>query len=415
MTLIKTSALNAIAVFIKMLSLLGLNKILAVYVGPSGYAIIGQFQNFVQMIASFSNGAVNSGVIKYTAEYRDEKQQHYVWSTASAFSLIGSVFFVILIIIFREELALWLLKDVSYKNVFVFFAVSLFLFSLNSLLLSVINGKKEIVSYVLANIAGSIFSLLVTSALTYYWGLWGALLSLAIYQSLSLVVTLFVCSRLPWFSIKHFTHGIDRAAAVNLSKYSAMALTSAICIPVSHMFIRNHIGESISWDAAGYWEAMWRLSAAYLMFVTTTLSVYYLPRLSELKTYQGLKNEIMQGYRLILPLAIIGGGGIYTARDLIILILFTPEFSAMRDLFAFQMVGDTLKIASWILGYVLVAKAYVRVFILTEIIFSILFVLLVIFFTGLFELKGVAIAHAVHYFFHLLFLVYIVNIKGKLI
>ena len=36
MTLIKTSLLNAIAVVIKMLTMLGINKILAVYVGPTG-------------------------------------------------------------------------------------------------------------------------------------------------------------------------------------------------------------------------------------------------------------------------------------------------------------------------------------------------------------------------------------------
>ncbi len=57
MTLIKTSLLNAIAVVIKMLTLLGINKILAVYVGPTGYAALGQFQNAVQMITTFGSGA----------------------------------------------------------------------------------------------------------------------------------------------------------------------------------------------------------------------------------------------------------------------------------------------------------------------------------------------------------------------
>lgn len=74
MTLIKTSLLNAIAVAIKMLTLLGINKILAIYVGPAGYAALGQFQNAVQMITTFASGAINSGITKYTAEYEgDEK------------------------------------------------------------------------------------------------------------------------------------------------------------------------------------------------------------------------------------------------------------------------------------------------------------------------------------------------------
>lgn len=63
-----------------------------------------------------------------------------------------------------------------------------------------------------------------------------------------------------------------------------MAVTSAVCVPVSHILVRNHLGETFGQEYAGYWEAMWRLSAAYLMLVTTTLSVYYLPMLSELKS-----------------------------------------------------------------------------------------------------------------------------------
>lgn len=73
MALIKTSLLNAIAVVIKMITMLGINKILAVYVGPAGYAALGQFQNAVQMIATFGSGAINTGVTKYTAEHLQTK------------------------------------------------------------------------------------------------------------------------------------------------------------------------------------------------------------------------------------------------------------------------------------------------------------------------------------------------------
>ncbi|WPN48573.1 hypothetical protein [Pseudomonas sp. P8_241] len=92
MTLIKTSLLNGIAVVVKMLTLLGINKILAIYVGPTGYAAIGQFQNAVQMITTFASGAVNTGVVKYTAEYADdESAQHKVWQTAGAIALAGTL------------------------------------------------------------------------------------------------------------------------------------------------------------------------------------------------------------------------------------------------------------------------------------------------------------------------------------
>jgi PST family polysaccharide transporter len=64
MNLVKTSLLNGIAVAIKVASALVLNKILAVYVGPAGYAVIGQFQNAVSIVVNLAGGAVATGVTK---------------------------------------------------------------------------------------------------------------------------------------------------------------------------------------------------------------------------------------------------------------------------------------------------------------------------------------------------------------
>lgn len=398
MTLIKTSLLNAIAVVIKMLTLLGINKMLAVYVGPAGYAALGQFQNAVQMITTFASGAINTGVTKYTAEYfDDEVKQHLIWRTAGTISLIGSLITAVLIAIFNKPLASWFLKDINYGSIFLWFAATLVLFVFNTLLLAILNGKKDISRYILVNITGSLFSLVVISILVVKFGLYGALVAMAINQSITFFITLLLCYKAPWFKIRYLLGGIDKHTALNLGKYTAMALTSAACVPISHILVRNHLGETLGWAAAGYWEAMWRLSAAYLMLVTTTLSVYYLPKLSELKDANDIKKEIIQGYKIILPVAIVCGLAMYLLRDNIIILLFTPDFVPMRELFAWQILGDTLKIGGWILAYLMLGKAMVKLFIVSEIFFAISFVFLTSIITSLLGLKGVVIAHAVNY------------------
>lgn len=409
MTLIKTSLLNAIAVIIKMLTLLGLNKILAIYVGPAGYAALGQFQNAVQMITTLASGAINTGVTKYTAEYHeDEAKQHAVWRTAGTIALIGSLLVAVPVVIFNRPLAGWFLKDEGLGGVFVWFASTLVLFVFNTVLISILNGKKEIRRYVVANIAGSLFALVITTIMAIQFGLYGALVALAVYQSLAFFVTLWICRKTSWFRLEYLVGRIDKQAAKNLAKFMAMALTSAACVPVSHVLIRNHLGETLGWDAAGYWEAMWRLSTAYLMLVTTTLSVYYLPRLSELKDPSEIKKEILQGYRIILPVAVVCGLIIYVLRDFIIRILFTSEFAEMEVLFAWQMVGDTLKIGGWILAFLMLGKAMVRAFIFSEILFSAGFYLLVVVFVDAMKLQGVVIAYAVSYLIYWLVVAFFV-------
>jgi len=405
MTLIKTSLLNGIAVVIKMMTLLGLNKILAIYVGPSGYAALGQFQNAVQMITTLASGAINTGVTKYTAEYHeDEARQYAVWRTAGTISLIGSTVVAVGVIVFNKTLASLFLKDESLGSVFIWFAGTLVLFVFNTLLLAILNGKKEIQRYVTANIAGSLFALSITTVMAIQLGLYGALVALAIYQSLTFFVTLALTYRTNWFKVGHLLGGIDKQAARSLAKFTLMALTSAACIPLSHILVRNHLGETLGWEAAGYWEAMWRLSAAYLMLVTTTLSVYYLPKLSGLRNSLEIKREILYGYKIILPVAVTFGAFIYLLRDFIIQLLFTAEFAKMEVLFAWQMVGDALKIGSWILAYLMLSKAIVKVYIISEIIFSASFYLFAVFLTDLMGLEGVSAAHALNYFLYWIFM-----------
>lgn len=409
MTLIKTSLLNAIAVAIKMLTLLGLNKILAIYVGPAGYAALGQFQNAVQMITTLASGAINTGVTKYTAEYHaDEAKQQAVWRTAGTISLVGSLLVTALVILFNRSLAAWFLKDESLGSVFIWFAATLVLFVFNTLLLAILNGKKEIQRYVAANIAGSLFALVVTTTMAIQLGLYGALVALAIYQSLAFFVTFWICRKTSWFKFGYLFGRIERQSVKNLAKFTAMALTSAACVPLSHILVRNHLGETLGWEAAGYWEAMWRLSVTYLMLVTTTLSVYYLPRLSELKEPAAIRHEIIQVYKVILPVAAVCGLIIYLARDLIIRLLFSADFAKMEVLFAWQMAGDTLKIGGWILAFLMLGKAMVKAFMFSEVFFAISFYFFVVFFSSFMGLQGAAVAHFVNYFFYWIFVAVVV-------
>ncbi len=371
------------------------------YVGPAGYAALGQFQNAVQMLTTLASGAINSGVTKYTAEYyEDEAKQHAVWRTACTLALIGSLVVSIGVFSFRRPLASWFLKDESLSGVFIWFAATLVFFIFNTLLLAILNGKKDIQRYVVANITGSLFALAITAVMTIQLGLYGALVALAIYQSLAFFVTLMLCYKTSWFSFIYLLGGIDKQAAKGLAKFAGMALASAICVPISHIIIRDYLGEVLGWEAAGYWEAIWRLSAAYLLLVTTTLSVYYLPRLSEIKNPDELKAEIIQGYKIILPIAATLGVMIYLLRDYIIGILFTVEFMPMRDLFAWQLAGDTLKVGSWVVAYLMISKAMLKSYIFLEVFSSVSFVILAKIFIAHYGIDGVVIAYAVNYAFY---------------
>ncbi len=408
MTLIKTSILSAIATVITMINGFVVIKIIAVYVGPSGLAFIGQFQNFISILMNFATGAINSGVVKYTAEHRDdEEEKRRLWSTALRISLFATFFTSLLLVLFHNCLSNFFFKTDEYASIFLIFAATLVFFVLNAQLLAILNGQKEIKKLIMVNIVSSFVGLMLTGGLVYWLGLYGALLSYTTGQALIFFVTLGLVLKSQWFKVELFTAKLDKAYLKKLAKYTAMAITSALTVPLSQIVIRQYIGESLSWNDAGYWEGVWRISGAYLMVITTTLSIYYLPRLSELTDKAELRAEIFYGYKIIMPIVIILALGVYFLRDVAIQLLFTKEFMPMRELFFYQLIGDVFKLASWLLGYLMVAKAMTGVFIVTEIGFSLSLVVLSVFFVEMYGLVGVTMAFAVNYFVYLMMMLYI--------
>lgn len=398
MSLIKTSLLNGIAVAVKVASALVLNKILAVYVGPAGYAIIGQFQNAVSIVVSLAGGVVATGVTKATAQhFDDEARQHAVWQTAIRFSLVASLLAGLSLLFLGNWMSEWLLHSTDMSSVFVWLALTLPAMAANNLLLAIVNGKKEVGIYVIANITGSLLSLLVIGLLAYYFGLYGALVAFTINPAIVLFSTAGMVASRDWFKAKFLWGQINRPALRELSGFGLMGLTSALTMPVTFMLIRDHLATNLGLPAAGYWQASWKISEIYLMLVTTTLSVYYLPRLAEIRTAPELKAEIIKVYRFVMPIVAVGAVTIFMLRDFIIHILFTADFLPMRELFPWQLAGDVIKIGSWILAYIMLGRAMVKVFVMTEITFSVLFVLLSWLLVAKFGLIGVPMAYGINY------------------
>lgn len=408
MTLIKTSILSFIATAIKILSGIVINKAIAIYIGPAGLALIGQFQNFTQLVMTVAQGAINSGVTKYTAEYgENDKRVSILFSTAGKISLFSSVVVGVGVILFSNYASLYFLKTESYTHIFVIFGFTLVLFVINNLLLSILNGLKEITTWVKINIIQSIYSLIFTTLLIFWLGLDGALIALVTNQSVVLLIVIWMLKNHPLINLENFRSNFDRVEAKKLAGFAAMAITSAATVPVSHLIIRNYIGGQLGWEAAGYWQAIWYISTMYLMVVTTTLGVYYLPKLSGITDKIELRKELLQGYKIIMPIVIVMSMGIFFLKDFIIWLLFSEDFKPTRELFLWQLIGDIFKLAAWLISYLMLAKAMTKTFIVTEIVFSVLFVVLSIFFVNRFGLIGMSYAFSVNYSVYFIVMIFV--------
>lgn len=398
MTLVKTTVFAGIQSVVRITSSLVLNKIIAVYVGPSGYAVMGQFQNLIALMTSLAGGVISTGVTKATAtHFDDDARQHLVWQTAIRFSLWASLVTSVGLLIFRDWLAQRVLNQAGMSDVFIWLAITLPILTLNNILLAIVNGKKETRIYVVSNIIGGLLVVGLIISMTIAFGLHGILISYTIGPALVLMTTAILVTRTSWFSFTQLWGKINLPEMKELAGFGVMGLLSALIIPFSLIVIRDHLATKLGMDAAGYWQATWKISEIYLTLVTGALAVYYLPRLAEIKTSRELRTEIFNVYRLILPVVAAGALLIYFLRDFIIQILLTKEFAPMRDLFLWQLVGDVLKIGAWILAYVMVGRAMVKTYLISELLLWVTFMALARWGTDLIGVQGVPIAYAATY------------------
>lgn len=396
--LLQTSVLSGFATLVRVGTGMAISKVVALWVGPTGLAMVGQFGSFVATAGAFAGGGINLGITKYMAEYSTSAgRRTRLLSTALRITLASAIVLAAVVVLLRRQFATWLLGDAEYSSVFAVFGASVLLLAVNSLLLAVMNGAREIRKLVALNVISSLSVLGLSIALIGSLNLYGALLAIALSQSATLIFSLMVARRSEWFRPRYFAGRYDRATAQRLGKYALMALATAVTLPLSHILVRNHLAATFSWEAAGYWQGLWQISEGYLLVVTTSLSMYYLPRLSELKDASEIRREVLSAYRTLMPVAVVAAILIYLLRDIIIVVLYSGSFAPMRDLFAAQLVGDVLKVASWMLSYLMVAKAMTGLFVLTEVVFAGTFLALTILLTSMYGLVGVSYAFGANY------------------
>lgn len=393
--LFRISSLNSVSVVIKIGIGLITSKVIAIYVGPAGMALVGNMRNFMTSVESFATLGLNGGIIKSVAEHRDNPAKVNT-IVATLFMTLSSVAIITSCLLFF--FAGYLNEQVfgagfQYALIFKALAVALPFYSVSIFLLAVINGLGRFRNVIYVNIMGNVIGLLMSVALITQFNTLGALLSIVITPSLLFFLTFYYISReFPFFKVVQ-QHKFDLSILKSLSSYSLMALFSSVFGAMVFLAIRKNIIAEIGIEAAGYWETMVRISGYYLMFVTTLVTVYFLPKLAVAQQTSETRSVFLSYFKSIIPLFITGAVIIYLLRFFIIKTLFTAEFIAVERLFIWQLAGDVFKVASFILGYQFIAKKLTVAFIATEIMSLSVMFLLSYFLTANFGVEGVVMAH----------------------
>ncbi|HDY4927768.1 TPA: lipid III flippase WzxE [Yersinia enterocolitica] len=368
MSLAKASIWTAGSTLIKIGVGLLVVKLLAVTFGPSGVGQAGNFRQLITVLGVLSGAGIFNGITKYVAEYHQQPERlRAVLGTSSAIVLGFSTLLALIFLLAAKPVSIALFGHADYQNVVRAVAFIQMGIAYANLFLAILKGYRDAIGNALAVIGGSLIGVVAYYICFRIGGYPGALVGLALVPALVVIPAAAMLIRRKTIPLSYLKLSWDKALASHLGKFTIMALITSVTLPVAYVMMRNLLADRYGWDAVGIWQGVSSISDAYLQFITASFTVYLLPTLSRLKAKADISREILRSLKFVLPAVATASLIVWLLRDFAIWLLFSHQFTAMRDLFAWQLVGDVLKVGSYVFGYLVIAKASLRFYILTEV------------------------------------------------
>ena len=342
-------------------------KMIAVFVGPAGLGTLGHFMSLSTMISVFAGGGIGNGITKYVAEYRLRPRLllRFIGS-AIVYGCVFSFLILVISVIAAKPLSALLFGDYSYVWLIYCVGFSHFLCFIGTAVIAIVNGLQLPVYFAGVTLAGYLGALPVAYFLISSYGMKGAALSILVALSCTGFPAIFLVLRSRLTRITPLT--IDLRNIKRLGRFSMMLMASASLFPLTEILIRSRIIGLMGNEEAGLWQAMTRLSTAYLGFFTVFLTTSYMPKLSSSLDKNVVAKLVRRCLFNVSIVFSVFAFILYFNRHVVIKLLFSPEFFGMSELFGYQLLGDLFRICSYVIGFLAVAKAATSIYILAEFI-----------------------------------------------
>ena len=174
------------------------------------------------------------------------------------------------------------------------------------------------------------------------------------------------------------------------------------------LIVRYIINQELDIESVGYFQAAWSISMTYLSFVLGAMAADYYPRLTQQIHNQAESNRLVNEQSEI---AIIFSAPVLLAMlaftPFVISLLYSSEFTDSIEILRWQVFGDVLKVISWPLGFIILAKGHSKLFFCTELLWNASYIFFVYVGINFFGIKVTGYGFACSYLIYL-FVIYFV-------
>ena len=136
--------------------------------------------------------------------------------------------------------------------------------------------------------------------------------------------------------------------------------------------VRIIITRKVGLDAAGFYQAAWTLGGLYVGFILQAMGADFYPRLTGVASDNTQCNRLVNEQTLISLL--LAGPGVLatlTFAPVVIALFYSAKFTAAVGILRWICLGMTLRVITWPMGFIIVAKGEKKLFFLTELAWTV--------------------------------------------
>lgn len=371
-------------------------KITAVALGPAGLAVIAQFSSFVSLFQSALGQGLMTGVVRLDAECgEDAARRRRIRSTAARMLVAFAAAFGVAMLLLAPRASAWLLSSPLHAGLMAASGLAVAAAMVNDLLSGTLSASKEVGLIGRATMIGTVLGLAIYAPCAWAFGvaggLWGTFAVLLVTAVVSAVV---VARRSRGVRLADFTGPFDRAESRRLLRFYPMLLVNGALAPLTLILVRDALGSRLGLEAAGLWQATWRLSEAWQAIIVSSTALFFMASMGE-----RAGDPVALRHQLLRTLATSTGVTAAIAlvvvllREVVVHVVFSARFAPVAALMPMQLAGDVLKMAGWILAMSLVAVMRTRAFITLTVLSTASFAGLTWWLAGPLGIRGALVAY----------------------
>lgn len=383
-TILRSSSIVGAAQIANVLLGLAKMKAAAVLLGPTGIGLIGLYMSLVQTAASVASLGTNSVGTRQIAEALSTAGE------AAVSHVRRALFWGTLILALSGGLVFWLLGD-SLSHLFVedarrvkdvpWLSIGVTLSVLTGGQTALLTGFRKVGDVARITVASGFLGSALGIGAIWIAGEDGIVAMVLAPQLASLILGQFFVRKIGKpLGASPSISSVMREWRVFVTLGAAVMLSGLIATS-GHLLARVLVQREIGNEALGVFQAAWAVGMTYIGFALTAMATDYYPRLtsiiSDRKAACRLVNEqtevalLLGGPVLLLLLGI---------APWVVLLLYSKEFGASVEVLRWQLLGDIFKVASFPLGFLILASGAGRVFVLAEFLATSVFVSVIVVF-----------------------------------